>query len=185
MANKIKAKLALQLREAGVSANKVYAAHRISKKSQREVLEAAANLGITYADVAGLPDDEVYRMLFPDRNNHESVFEEPDWEYVHREMAKVGVTLQLLHSEYRDVCRESGAVAMGYDRFCRRYGDYTVSKQVTSRVGHKAARVVEVDWSLSVFIDNDHYPSFAVIGNCHPIRFPICSHRPSLSAYYR
>lgn len=47
-------------------------------------------------------------MLFPDKNNHESVFEEPDWEYVHREMAKVGVTLQLLHSEYRDVCRESG-----------------------------------------------------------------------------
>ena len=47
MANKIKAKLALQLREAGVSANKVYAAHRISKKSQKEVLEAAAGLGIT------------------------------------------------------------------------------------------------------------------------------------------
>lgn len=147
MANKIKAKLALQLREAGVSANKVYAAHRISKKSQREVLEAAANLGITYADVADMPDDEVYRLLFPGRNNHVSVFEEPDWEYVHGEMAKVGVTLRLLHSEYRDVCRESGTVAMGYDRFCRRYGDFTVSKQVTSRVGHKAGRVCEVDWS--------------------------------------
>ena len=86
-------------------------------------------------------------MMFPDRNNHESVFEEPDWEYVHRDMAKVGVTLQLLHSEYRDVCRESGMVAMGYDRFCRIYGDFTVSKQVTSRVGHKAGRVCEVDWS--------------------------------------
>ena len=35
MANKIKAKLALQLREAGVSANRIYAAHRISKKSQK------------------------------------------------------------------------------------------------------------------------------------------------------
>lgn len=147
MANKIKAKLALQLREAGVSANKVYAAHRISKKSQKEVLDAAASLGITYADVADLPDDEVYRMLFPDRNRHVSVFEEPDWEYVHRELAKVGVTLQLLHSEYRDVCRESGAVAMGYDRFCKQYGAYTLSKQVTSRVGHKAGRIVEVDWS--------------------------------------
>ena len=45
MANKIKAKLALQLREAGVSANKVYAAHRMPKKSQKEVLEAAADLG--------------------------------------------------------------------------------------------------------------------------------------------
>ena len=99
MANKIRAKLALQLREAGVSANKVYETHRISKKSQREVLEAASKLGITYADVADIPDDEVYRLLFPDRNNHVSVFEEPDWGYVHGEMAKVGVTLRLLHSE--------------------------------------------------------------------------------------
>ena len=65
MANKIKAKLALQLREAGLSANKVYASHRISKKSQREVLDAASSLGIAYADVADLPDDEVYRLLFP------------------------------------------------------------------------------------------------------------------------
>ena len=132
MANKIKAKLALQLREAGVSANKVYAAHRISKKSQKEVLEAAAGLGITYADVADLPDDEVYRLLFPDRNNHVSVFEEPDWDYVHRELARVGVTLRLLHSEYCDVCGESGAVAMGYERFCKRYGEYTASKLTTS-----------------------------------------------------
>ena len=70
MANKIRAKLALRLREAGVSANKVHAARRISKKSQREVLEAATNLGITYADVADLPDDGACRMLFPDRNIH-------------------------------------------------------------------------------------------------------------------
>lgn len=39
MANKIESKLALQLREARVSANKVYAAHRISKKSQNGVLD--------------------------------------------------------------------------------------------------------------------------------------------------
>ena len=47
----------------------------MSKKSQKEVLEAAAGLGIAYADVADLPDDEVYRLLFPGRNDHVSVFE--------------------------------------------------------------------------------------------------------------
>ncbi|MBR2790102.1 MAG: IS21 family transposase, partial [Eggerthellaceae bacterium] len=92
MANKIKAKLALQLAEAGLSANRIEQVHRISKKSQKEVREAAAALGITYADVADLSDDEVYWRLFPDRNNHASVFVEPDWEKVHRELARVGVT---------------------------------------------------------------------------------------------
>ena len=147
MAHKIKAKLALQLREAGLSANKIYEAHRISKKSQREVMEAAKDAGITYADVVDMTDDEVYELLFPNRHKHVSVFAEPDWDYVHVEMAKVGVTLSLLHAEYQDCCREKNAVAMSYDRFCKQYAHYTVSKQVTSRVGHKAARLCEVDWS--------------------------------------
>lgn len=147
MANKIKAKLALQLAEAGLSANRIEQVHRISKKSQKEVREAAAALGITYADVADLSDDEVYRRLFPDRNNHASVFVEPDWEKVHRELARVGVTLQLLHEEYRDRCTASGGIAMGYDRFCREYRSYTLANNVTSRVGHKAGRICEVDWS--------------------------------------
>ena len=147
MANKIKAKLVLQLREAGVSANSIYRSHRISKKSQKEVLDAAQRLGITYKDVADMSDDEVYRLIFPDRNNHESIFAEPDWDYVHGELAKAGVTLQLLHAEYRDRCAKADEVAMSYDRFCKKYSAYTVSRKVTSRVGHKAARICEVDWS--------------------------------------
>ena len=36
---------------------------------------------------------------------------------------------------------------MSYDRFCKRYRRFTVGKQVVSRVGHKAGRVMEVDWA--------------------------------------
>lgn len=147
MARKIKAKLALQLMEAGLSANKISDVHRICKKSQKEVREAARALGITYADVADKGDDEVYRMLFPERNDRASVFAEPDWEQIHRELARVGVTLQLLHGEYRDRCASSGGIAMGYNRFCREYRAFTLKNKVTSRVGHKAGRICEVDWS--------------------------------------
>lgn len=147
MANKIKAKLVLQLREAGISANAIAKTHRISKKSQKEVMDAAAALGIAYADVIDMTDDEVYALLFPGRNNHESIFEEPDWDYVHKELARVGVTLRLLHSEYKDKCRDNDSIAMGYIRFCKQYSAFTVAKGVTSRVGHKAGRICEVDWA--------------------------------------
>ena len=36
---------------------------------------------------------------------------------------------------------------MSYDRFCKRYREFTVRKQVVSRVGHKAGRIMEVDWA--------------------------------------
>ena len=36
---------------------------------------------------------------------------------------------------------------MSYDRFCKRYRSFTVHKQVASRVGHKAGRIMEVDWA--------------------------------------
>jgi hypothetical protein len=49
------------------------------------------------------------------------VFALPDWEQVHKELAGVGVTLKLLHSEYTDDCAATGTPAMGYDRFCRTY----------------------------------------------------------------
>ncbi len=98
-------------------------------------------------DVADMPDTDVYEALFPGRGIRESVFAAPDWPEVHKELAKVGVTLKLLHQEYEDATTRSGQAAMSYDRFCRLYGDYTAAAGATSRVNHKAGRSVEVDWS--------------------------------------
>jgi len=57
------------------------------------------------------------------------------------------VTLKLLHGEYVDSAVQAGQPSMGYDRFCRLYADYANILGASSRVGHKAARSVEVDWS--------------------------------------
>ena len=75
------------------------------------------------------------------------MFVQPDWDGVHKELAKVGVTLKLLHGEYVDGCAVMGQSAMGYDRFCKAYATHTMDTGAASRVGHKAGRTVEVDWS--------------------------------------
>jgi transposase len=147
MARRIKAKLILQLRASGLSRNAIASAQKMAKQSVFAVFDAADALGVTYDDIAGKDDGEVYRLLFPGRNNHVSVFAEPDWERVHKELARTGVTLKLLHHEYADRCRCESAVSMSYDRFCKSYQTFTVKHSVTSRVGHKAGRICEVDWS--------------------------------------
>ena len=61
--------------------------------------------------------------------------------------SKVGVTLSFLHGEYREECAARGEAATSYDRFCKRYRQFTVSRNVVGRVGRKAGRNMEVDWS--------------------------------------
>lgn len=78
---------------------------------------------------------------------HESVFAQPDWEQAHRETARVGVTLKLLHGEYTDRCATTRAQALGYDRWCKTYQRHVMVTGAAPRVGHKAGQTVEVDWS--------------------------------------
>ncbi|WP_353710735.1 IS21 family transposase [Arthrobacter sp. K5] len=147
MVRKIRAKLVLQLRAEGLSGRAIAASQGMSRKSITAVLEAADAAGVVWDDIADSSEGEVYARLFPGRGEHQSVFAQPDWDQVHREMARVGVTLKLLHGEYADSCAASGEPMMGYDRFCRTYQRHVLVTGVASRVGHKAAQTVEVDWS--------------------------------------
>ncbi|MED9828745.1 MAG: hypothetical protein UFX72_10775 [Adlercreutzia sp.] len=147
MARKIRAKLIMELREQGLSRRMIAKTRRMSMESVCEVFDIAAERNIGWGDVREMADDEVYRLFYPERHVRESAFEEPDWEYVHKEMARVGVNLRLLHDEYRERCRRTGKVAMGYTKFCGDYGGWTVANSLTKRIEHKAGQSCEVDWS--------------------------------------
>ncbi len=147
MVNRIPAKRVLRLRAEGLSGRAIAASQGVARKSVTAVIEAADRLGVGWDDVAEREDAEVYALLFPGRGEHHSVFVQPDWSQVHTQMARVGVTLKLLHGEYTDKVSAGSGVAMSYDRFCRGYEHHVAITGVDSRVGHKAARVVEVDWS--------------------------------------
>ncbi|MEW1921966.1 IS21 family transposase [Pseudarthrobacter oxydans] len=147
MVRKIRAKLVLRLRAEGLSGRAIAASQGMSRKSITAVLEAADAAGVAWDDIADSSEGEVYTRLFPGRGEHQSVFAQPDWDQVHREMARVGVTLKLLHGEYADSRAAGGEPVMGYDRFCRTYQRHVLVTGMASRVGHKAAQTVEVDWS--------------------------------------
>lgn len=147
MVRKIKAKLVLQLRNQSLSRRAIESAHGISRHSIQAVLDAAELAGLGWDDVAELSEAEVYSALFPGRGVRESVFEHPDWARVHTELARVGVTLKLLHQEYVEASSRAGQAVMSYDRFCQLYGEHAALSGASSRVGHKAGRSIEIDWS--------------------------------------
>ena len=94
----------LRLHAQGLSGRAIARSQGMSRRSVSDVLDAARAVGVGWDDVAGKTDGEVYALLFPGRGERESVYEQPDWARVHRELARVGVTLRILHGEYADGC---------------------------------------------------------------------------------
>jgi transposase len=121
----------------------------ISKNSVSDVFHIADTLGITYQDVKEKEADEVYRVFYPDKHAVENMYKEPDYEYVHKELKRVGVTLKLLHQEYLDVCGKEAAIPMGYTKFCDGYGTHTIGNRLTNHLLHRPGMTTEVDWSGS------------------------------------
>lgn len=60
-----------------------------------------------------------------------------DYNYVHRELKKTGVTLKLLWEEYSDKCFDEGVKPCSYITFTKNYNKYTADKNYTSHVEHK------------------------------------------------
>lgn len=149
MSRKIQAKLILQLRAAGLTQNMIAKSHHMSKTSVGEVFRLAEEKRISYNDVENKRPEEVYRLLFPEKSEAVSLFAAPNYEYVHSELSRTGVTLKLLWKEYRDKCRTEGTLPVGYTKFTIGYGEFVNASQLTSHLLHKPGVITEVDWSGS------------------------------------
>lgn len=149
MASKIQVKLILELRESHMSRNTISTLRGMSRNSVSSVFRIADQMGITYSDVKHKTPDEVYRLFFPEKFAIETLHQDPDYDYVHEELKRIGVTLKLLWKEYQDECLRKGTLPMGYTKYCRGYAAHTVSKKITNHLIHKPGVAVEVDWSGS------------------------------------
>lgn len=147
MARKINVKLVLELCDVNLSRNMIASTWHLSRHSVSDVFHSADEKCITYQDICELSEEEAYRLIFPDKYAVETMYLNPDYEYIHKELKKVGVTLKLLWQEYQDTCKTQNAISMGYTKFCQGYGDYTIANKLTNHLNHKPRDVMEVDWS--------------------------------------
>ena len=147
MARKINVKLILELREAQLSRNTIADSRHFARNSVSDVFRIAEERGITYSDVRSLSEAEVYSMFYPDKYAVENIYSFPDYEQVHKELKKVGVTLYLLWEEYQSKCRNEGTLPVGKTKFYEGYQDFIISRNLTNHIEHKSGEKVEVDWS--------------------------------------
>lgn len=152
--SKIDCRAILRLKGKGLSRRKIALSLGCSRDTVKRVLNRAEKKGIAWEDVKELSVSEAERLLFPERKRRGD-FVEPNYEYVHEELAKPKVTLALLYEEYCEQCKSEGRMFYCYSQFCNKYRDYAKREKATMRIAHKPGDVLEVDWAGDVLAVHD------------------------------
>lgn len=147
MSRKIAVKLIMELRANGLSQTTIARSRHMSKTSVNEVFRIAEEQHLSFDDLKLLSSEEIYRHFFPNKYGDDNIYTQPDYDYVHQELKKVGVTLKILWEEYRDQCHETAHPRVGYTKFCKGYHDKVERQKLTNHLIHKPGVIAEVDWS--------------------------------------
>lgn len=142
----IKYREILRLYSQGVSQRGIASSCQCSRNTVSKVLERAEGQGIAWPFEKDMTDADLQGLLFPEKSI-QSNRKLPDCAYIHREMAKSGVTLSLLWHEYCEQCRLNGDIPLMYSQFCRYYREYANTTKATMRIKRKPGEMMEVDWA--------------------------------------
>lgn len=136
----------LRLRSLGLNHSQIAESAGIARQTVITTLSRAMAMGITWQSAESLSDKELAANLFPAANG-KPAFKMPDYEVVHREMMKPGVTLQLLWYEYCDGCRAANETPYQLTQFKKYYREYTLRNKATMHLNRKPGELMEVDWA--------------------------------------
>lgn len=146
----------LRLYHQGISQRIIATTLSCSRNTVADTLKRFEAVGLTWPLPNGMADAELSKTLFPEKG-FESSRRMPDFEYIHKEMAKPGVTLSLLWKEYCDTCKQSREIPFMYTQFCKNYREYAHITKATMHIHRKPGELLEVDWAgqTAKIVDRD------------------------------
>jgi transposase len=134
----------------GLSHRQISTAAGISRSSVSEYVKRAECAGLTWEIAQELSDAEAEGRLFVQVGRNEPQARAPiDFGWVHRDLHRAGVTLQLLWTEYQEAVAKgpSGQRPYQYSQFCDLYREYRTKIEPSMRQVHRAGEKAFVDYS--------------------------------------
>lgn len=136
----------LRLQRLGLNHSQIAQSAAVSRPTVIAVLRRAGAQGLDWQTAESLSDKELAaRMLHASADKPE--YKMPDYDYVHRELAKPGMTQQLLWFEYCEVCRAVGELPYQLTQFKTHYREYAAKTRATMHIQRKPGELMEVDWA--------------------------------------
>jgi transposase len=117
----------------------------VSASTVRDSIVRLEAAGMSWPISEGVDDAELERRLYQPRGGADAKhFVEPNYQHLFRELARRGVTLQLLWHDYK---RENGENGYQYSHFTVMYRRWQKSLEVTMRQEHRAGEIMFVDFA--------------------------------------
>lgn len=107
------------------------------------VLRRAADRGLTWNEVEQISDEALELQFYPPRIISKREQDLPDPAWIHSELHRAGVTLELLHLEYL----QKHPTGYKYSAFCLYYRKWRKRQKPSMRQMHKAGEKIFTDFS--------------------------------------
>lgn len=137
----------LRLAEMGFSQKQIAESVGVTRQTVSTIIRRAEDLGLRFGNVSELSDRELSQKLMPQSTAARLAFKMPDYEMVHRELQKPGVTLMLMWQEYVLKCHTSGEIPYQETQFRKYYHDWAAETKATMHINRKSGELMEVDWA--------------------------------------
>ena len=136
----------LRLKSLGLPHAQIAQRCECGRNTVTRTLQQAQSAGLSWSQARNMTEEETSAKLNP-KAPYSSAYQMPDYEYIHQEMQKSGVTLSLLWQEYYSQCRASGKLPYQSTQFTKHYADYVHKTKATMHVDHKPGDTMQVDWA--------------------------------------
>lgn len=133
----------MRLHELGRNQTEISRSCKIARSTVQDYLRRAAAKSLSYAQLEQMSDSEAQSLLGKGKRKTNASPETIAYDYIHRELAKKGVTLALLWQEGLD----TGEWSCSYGNFCRRYNKWKGRHNLSMRQIHKPGDKLFVDYS--------------------------------------
>ena len=137
----------LRLNSLEYTQRQIAASVHSSRNTISEVIKLAAENNLCWPLDDQLTNEKVYALLYPNKLEAVNPRKEPDYSYIHKELAKPGVNLTLLWTEYCSDCYASKLTPYMYTQFCDKYRKWARLTKATMRITHKPGDAMQVDWA--------------------------------------
>ena len=149
----------LRLKSLGLSQQSIADSCNVSKKTVNRVLKRAKELNISWPLDKSDTDAVLAEMFFPSAKQVKSNKRMPDYDYVHKELLRNGVSKKLLWTEYMEDCHANGEEPLMYSQFCYHIQQDEQKRRATMHIMNNPVPV-----SL---LSGDRKPQIRFLGNHH------------------
>ena len=137
----------IRLTGLGFSQCDIMASCGVAQKTVVKVQKRARELKLSWPLDEAMTDTELQRLMFSKENRVSPNKRMPDYNYIHKELLRNGVSKKLLWTEYMEDCRANGEEPLMYSQFCYHIQQDEQKRRATMHINRKPGEQVEVDWA--------------------------------------